>query len=167
MKDLRRITINCRKGTVFIIDYSDILLEKNFDYNLKSIINGITFILEDSKQYRKELLLKLIEMLHESNRIMYIGKRNITLDNDITYKNVKDTDIKSLKDVVNTSNVNILIINDFQYLLNSNSETVFSLLKDLNEEGLTIVVALKMSDADEIIFPMIESIGSIILVAEK
>ena len=167
MKDLRRITINCRKGTVFIIDYNDILLEKNFDYNLKSIINGIKFILEDSKQYRNELLLKLIEMLHESNRIMYIGKRNITQDNDIAYKNVKDTDIKSLKDVVNTSNVNILIINDFQYLLNSNSETVFSLLKDLNEEGLTIVVALKMCDADEIIFPMIESIGSIILVAEK
>ena len=166
MKDLRRITINCRKGTVFIIDYSDIL-EKNFDYNLKNVIHDITFILEDSKQYRKELLLKLIEMLHESNRIMYIGKRNITLDNDIAYKNVKDTDIKSLKDVVNTSNVNILIINDFQYLLNSNSETVFSLLKDLKEEGLTIVVALKMRDVNEIIFPMIESIGSIILVAEK
>lgn len=166
MKDLRRITINCRKGTVFIIDYSYIL-EKNFDYNLKSVINGITFILEDSKQYRKELLLKLIEMLHESNRIMYIGKRNITLDNDIAYKNVKDTDIKSLKDVVNTSNVNILIINDFQYLLNSNSETVFSLLKELKEEGLAIVVALKMRDVDEIIFPIIESIGSIILVAEK
>ena len=166
MKDLRRITINCRKGTVFIIDYSDIL-EKNFDYNLKSVINSITFILEDSKQYRKELLLKLIEMLHESNRIMYIGKRNITLDNDIAYKNVKDTDIKSLKDVVNTSNVNILIINDFQYLLNSNSETVFSLLKDLKEEGLTIVVSLKMRDIDEIIFTIIESIGSIILVAEK
>lgn len=165
MKDLRRITINCRKGTVFIIDYSDIL-EKNFDYNLKSVINSITFILEDSKQYRKELLLKLIEMLHESNRIMYIGKRNMTLDNDITYKNVKDTDINSLKDVVNTNNVDVLIINDFQYLLN-NSETVFSLLKDLKEEGLTIVVALKMSDVDEIIFPMIESIGSIILVAEK
>ena len=106
-------------------------------------------------------------MLHESNRIMYIGKRNITLDNDIAYKNVKDTDIKSLKDVVNTNNIDVLIINDFQYLLNSNSETVFSLLKDLKEEGLTIVVALKMSDADEIIFPMIESIGSIILVAEK
>ena len=166
MKDLRRITINCRKGTVFIIDRSDIL-EKNFDYNLKSIINGITFILEDSKQYRKELLLRLIEMLHESNRIMYIGKRNITLDNYITYKNVKDTDINSLKDVVNTNNVDVLIINDFQYLLNSNSETVFSLLKDLKQEGLTIVVALKMSDVDEIIFPMIESIGSIILVAEK
>ena len=165
MKDLRRITINCRKGTVFIIDYSDIL-EKNFDYNLKSVINGITFILEDSKQYRKELLLKLIEMLHESNRIMYIGKRNMTLDNDITYKNVKDTDINSLKDVVNTNNVDVLIINDFQYLLN-NSETVFSLLKDLKEEGLTIVVALKMRDVDEIIFPIIESIGSIILVAEK
>ena len=166
MKDLRRITINCRKGTVFIIDYSDILLEKNFDYNLKSIINGITFILEDSKQYRKELLLKLIEMLHESNRIMYIGKRNITLDNDIAYKNVKDTDINSLKDVVNTNNVDVLIINDFQYLLNS-SETVFSLLKDLKEEGLTIVVSLKMRDIDEIIFTIIESIGSIILVAEK
>lgn len=166
MKDLRRITINCRKGTVFIIDYSDIL-EKNFDYNLKNVIHAITFILEDSKQYRKELLLKLIEMLHESNRIMYIGKRNITLDNDIAYKNVKDTDIKSLKDVVNTSNVNILIINDFQYLLNSNSETVFSLLKELKEEGLAIVVALKMRDVDEIIFPIIESIGSIILVAEK
>ena len=166
MRDLRRITINCRKGTVFIIDRSDIL-EKNFDYNLKSIINGITFILEDSKQYRKELLLKLIEMLHESNRIMYIGKRNMTLDNDIAYKNVKDTDINSLKDVVNTNNVDVLIINDFQYLLNSNSETVFSLLKDLKQEGLTIVVALKMSDVDEIIFPMIESIGSIILVAEK
>ena len=166
MKDLRRITINCRKGTVFIIDRSDIL-EKNFDYNLKSVINDITFILEDSKQYRKELLLRLIEMLHESNRIMYIGKRNITLDNDIAYKNVKDTDIKSLKDVVNTSNVNILIINDFQYLLNSNSETVFSLLKDLKEEGLTIVVSLKMRDIDEIIFTIIESIGSIILVAEK
>ena len=166
MKDLRRITINCRKGTVFIIDRSDIL-EKIFDYNLKSVINDITFILEDSKQYRKELLLRLIEMLHESNRIMYIGKRNITLDNDIAYKNVKDTDIKSLKDVVNTSNVNILIINDFQYLLNSNSETVFSLLKELKEEGLAIVVALKMRDVDEIIFPMIESIGSIILVAEK
>lgn len=166
MKDLRRITINCRKGTVFIIDYSDIL-EKNFDYNLKSVINDITFILEDSKQYRKELLLRLIEMLHESNRIMYIGKRNMTLDNDIAYKNVKDTDIKSLKDVVNTSNVNILIINDFQYLLNSNSETVFSLLKELKEEGLAIVVALKMRDVDEIIFPIIESIGSIILVAEK
>lgn len=165
MKDLRRITINCRKGTVFIIDYSDIL-EKNFDYNLKSVINSITFILEDSKQYRKELLLKLIEMLHESNRIMYIGKRNMTLDNDITYKNVKDTDINSLKDVVNTNNVDVLIINDFQYLLN-NSETVFSLLKDLKEEGLTIVVALKMRDVDEIIFPIIESIGSIILVAEK
>ena len=166
MRDLRRITINCRKGTVFIIDRSDIL-EKNFDYNLKSVTNDITFILEDSKQYRKELLLKLIEMLHESNRIMYIGKRNITLDNDIAYKNVKDTDIKSLKDVVNTSNVNILIINDFQYLLNSNSETVFSLLKELKEEGLAIVVALKMRDVDEIIFPIIESIGSIILVAEK
>lgn len=166
MKDLRRITINCRKGTVFIIDRSDIL-EKNFDYNLKSVTNDITFILEDSKQYRKELLLRLIEMLHESNRIMYIGKRNITLDNDIAYKNVKDTDIKSLKDVVNTNNIDVLIINDFQYLLNSNSETVFSLLKDLKEEGLTIVVALKMSDVDEIIFPMIESIGSIILVAEK
>ena len=166
MKDLRRITINCRKGTVFIIDYSDIL-EKIFDYNLKNVIHDITFILEDSKQYRKELLLKLIEMLHESNRIMYIGKRNITLDNDIAYKNVKDTDIKSLKDVVNTSNVNILIINDFQYLLNSNSETVFSLLKELKEEGLAIVVALKMRDVDEIIFPIIESIGSIILVAEK
>ena len=166
MKDLRRITINCRKGTVFIIDYSDIL-EKNFDYNLKSVINGITFILEDSKQYRKELLLKLIEMLHESNRIMYIGKRNITLDNDIAYKNVKDTDINSLKDVVNTNNVDVLIINDFQYLLNSNSETVFSLLKELKEEGLAIVVALKMRDVDEIIFPIIESIGSIILVAEK
>lgn len=166
MKDLRRITINCRKGTVFIIDRGDIL-EKNFDYNLKSVINDITFILEDSKQYRKELLLRLIEMLHESNRIMYIGKRNITLDNDIAYKNVKDTDIKSLKDVVNTSNVNILIINDFQYLLNSNSETVFSLLKDLKEEGLTIVVSLKMRDIDEIIFTIIESIGSIILVAEK
>lgn len=166
MKDLRRITINCRKGTVFIIDYSDIL-EKNFDYNLKNVIHDITFILEDSKQYRKELLLKLIEMLHESNRIMYIGKRNMTLDNDIAYKNVKDTDIKSLKDVVNTSNVNILIINDFQYLLNSNSETVFSLLKELKEEGLAIVVALKMRDVDEIIFPIIESIGSIILVAEK
>ena len=166
MKDLRRITINCRKGTVFIIDRSDIL-EKNFDYNLKNVIHDITFILEDSKQYRKELLLKLIEMLHESNRIMYIGKRNITLDNDIAYKNVKDTDIKSLKDVVNTSNVNILIINDFQYLLNSNSETVFSLLKELKEEGLAIVVALKMRDVDEIIFPIIESIGSIILVAEK
>ena len=165
MKDLRRITINCRKGTVFIIDYSDIL-EKNFDYNLKNVIHDITFILEDSKQYRKELLLRLIEMLHESNRIMYIGKRNITLDNDITYKNVKDTDINSLKDVVNTNNVDVLIINDFQYLLN-NSETVFSLLKDLKEEGLTIVVSLKMSDVDEIIFPMIESIGSIILVAEK
>ena len=166
MRDLRRITINCRKGTVFIIDRSDIL-EKNFDYNLKNVIHDITFILEDSKQYRKELLLKLIEMLHESNRIMYIGKRNITLDNDIAYKNVKDTDIKSLKDVVNTSNVNILIINDFQYLLNSNSETVFSLLKELKEEGLAIVVALKMRDVDEIIFPIIESIGSIILVAEK
>ena len=165
MKDLRRITINCRKGTVFIIDRSDIL-EKNFDYNLKNVINDITFILEDSKQYRKELLLRLIEMLHESNRIMYIGKRNITLDNDITYKNVKDTDINSLKDVVNTNNIDVLIINDFQYLLN-NSETVFSLLKDLKEEGLTIVVSLKMSDVDEIIFPMIESIGSIILVAEK
>ena len=166
MKDLRRITINCRKGTVFIIDRTNIL-GKNFDYNLKSVINDITFILEDSKQYRKELLLRLIEMLHESNRIMYIGKRNMTLDNDIAYKNVKDTDIKSLKDVVNTSNVNILIINDFQYLLNSNSETVFSLLKELKEEGLAIVVALKMRDVDEIIFPIIESIGSIILVAEK
>ena len=165
MKDLRRITINCRKGTVFIIDRSDIL-EKIFDYNLKSVINDITFILEDSKQYRKELLLRLIEMLHESNRIMYIGKRNITLDNDIAYKNVKDTDIKSLKDVVNTNNVDVLIINDFQYLLN-NSATVFSLLKDLKEEGLTIVVALKMRDVDEFLFPMIESIGSIILVAEK
>ena len=150
---------------MFIIDRSDIL-EKNFDYNLKSVINDITFILEDSKQYRKELLLRLIEMLHESNRIMYIGKRNITLDNDITYKNVKDTDINSLKDVVNSNNIDVLIINDFQYLLN-NSETVFSLLKDLKEEGLTIVVALKMSDVDESIFPMIESIGSIILVAEK
>ena len=63
--------------------------------------------------------------------------------------------------------VNILIINDFQYLLNSNSETVFSLLKDLKEEGLTIVVSLKMRDIDEIIFTIIESIGSIILVAEK
>ena len=63
MKDLRRITINCRKGTVFIIDRGDIL-EKNFDYNLKSVINDITFILEDSKQYRKELLLKLIEDKH-------------------------------------------------------------------------------------------------------
>lgn len=166
MKDLRRITINCRKGTVFIIDRSDIL-EKNFDYSLKSVINDITFILEDSKQYRKELLLRLIEMLHESNRIMYIGKRNITLYNDIAYKNVKDTDINSLKDVVNTNNIDVLIINDFQYLLNSNSETVFSLLKDLKEEGLTIVVALKMNDVDEIIFPMIESIGSIILVAGK
>lgn len=165
MKDLRRITINCRKGTVFIIDRTNIL-EKNFDYNLKSVINDITFILEDSKQYRKELLLRLIEMLHESNRIMYIGKRNITLDNDITYKNVKDTDINSLKDVVNTNNVDVLIINDFQYLLN-NSATVFSLLKDLKEEGLTIVVALKMRDVDEFLFPMIESIGSIILVAEK
>ena len=165
MKDLRRITINCRKGTVFIIDRTNIL-EKNFDYNLKSVINGITFILEDSKQYRKELLLKLIEMLHESNRIMYIGKRNITLDNDIAYKNVKDTDINSLKDVVNTNNVDVLIINDFQYLLN-NSATVFSLLKDLKEEGLTIVVSLKMRDIDEIIFTIIESIGSIILVAEK
>ena len=164
MKDLRRITINCRKGTVFIIDRTN--LEKNFDYNLKSVINDITFILEDSKQYRKELLLRLIEMLHESNRIMYIGKRNITLDNDITYKNVKDTDINSLKDVVNTNNVDVLIINDFQYLLN-NSATVFSLLKDLKEEGLTIVVALKMRDVDEFLFPMIESIGSIILVAEK
>lgn len=165
MKDLRRITINCRKGTVFIIDRTNIL-GKNFDYNLKSVINDITFILEDSKQYRKELLLRLIEMLHESNRIMYIGKRNITLDNDITYKNVKDTDINSLKDVVNTNNVDVLIINDFQYLLN-NSATVFSLLKDLKEEGLTIVVALKMRDVDEFLFPMIESIGSIILVAEK
>ena len=164
MKDLRRITINCRKGTVFIIDRTN--LEKNFDYNLKSVINDITFILEDSKQYRKELLLRLIEMLHESNRIMYIGKRNITLDNDIAYKNVKDTDINSLKDVVNTNNVDVLIINDFQYLLN-NSATVFSLLKDLKEEGLTIVVALKMRDVDEFLFPMIESIGSIILVAEK
>ena len=38
---------------------------------------------------------------------------------------------------------------------------------DRRGEGLTIVVALKMSDVDEIIFPMIESIGSIILVAEK
>ena len=166
MRDLRRITINCRKGTVFIIDRSDIL-EKNFDYNLKSVIRDITFILEDSKQYRKELLLRLIEMLHESNRIMYIGKRNITLDNDIAYKNVKDTDINSLKDVANTNNIDALIINDFQYLLNSNSETVFSLLKDLKEERLTIVVALKMRDVDENIFPIIESIGSIILVAEK
>lgn len=106
-------------------------------------------------------------MLHESNRIMYIGKRNITLDNDIAYKNVKDTDINSLKDVANTNNIDALIINDFQYLLNSNSETVFSLLKDLKEERLTIVVALKMRDVDENIFPIIESIGSIILVAEK
>lgn len=165
MKNLEKITINCRNGMVFIIDDIDII-KGNFDYNLNSIINNITFIIEDSIQYRKRLLLKLISVLYKQNKIMYIGKRDLLINN-IVYKNITATDINSLTYIIKTNNIEIIMINDFQYLFNDKSNKVFSLLKNLEKEGITIVVALKMSSVDEIIFQLIESIGSIILVAKK
>lgn len=165
MKNLEKITINCRNGMVFIIDDIDIIKE-NFDYNLNSIINNITFIIEDSIQYRKRLLLKLISVLYKQNKIMYIGKRDLLINN-IIYKNITATDINSLTDIIKNNNIEIIMINDFQYLFNDKSNKVFSLLKNLEKDGITIVVALKMSNVDEIIFQLIESIGSIILVAKK
>lgn len=157
-------TISSCKGSACLLEPKDVLNE-NYVYDLKTIINHITFIFGEYKDGKKSVLINLVKLLCKKHKTLYIGSKtnlDIIKSTNIVYENIDNIKPESIMKMVKETNSKILVIDDFNLLLNNNCAKLFDLLYHINKQGITIIINLKLSFIDEIIM-YVENLGGMVI----
>ena len=157
-------TISSCKGSACLLEPKDVLNE-NYVYDLKTIINHITFIFGEYKNYNKSVFINLVKLLCKSYPILYISTKtnlDIIQSTNIVYENIDNIKPESIMKMVKETNSKILVIDDFNLLLNNNCAKLFDLLYHINKQGITIIVNSELSFMDEIIM-YVENLGGMVI----
>ena len=157
-------TISSCKGSACLLEPKDVLNE-NYDYDLKTIINHITFIFGEYKDGKKSVLINLVKLLCKSYPILYISTKtnlDIIKSTNIVYIDIENIELKDIKKKINETSSKVLVIDDFNLLLNNNYAKLFDLLYHINKQGITIIVNSELSFMDEIIM-YVENLGGMVI----
>ena len=153
------------------------LLNKNF--NISDILDGSG--IEADQDYLYQLNLDKINLVKEQveEEISKHGYQNVKVyincdifDNAMQFKSIT-VDLTSLvitenaehKDItkrINETSSKVLVIDDFNLLLNNNCAKLFDLLYHINKQGITIIVNSELSFMDEIIM-YVENLGGMVI----
>lgn len=157
-------TISSCKGSACLLEPKDVLNE-NYVYDLKTIINHITFIFGEYKDGKKSVLINLVKLLCKKHRTLYIGSKtnlDIIKSTNIVYIDIENIELKDITKKINETSSKVLVIDDFNLLLNNNYEKLFDLLYHINKQGITIIVNSELSFMDEIIM-YVENLGGMVI----
>ena len=157
-------TISSCKGSACLLEPKDVLNE-NYVYDLKTIINHITFIFGEYKDGKKSVLINLVKLLCKSYQILYISTKtnlDIIKSTNIVYIDIENIELKDITKRINETSSKVLVIDDFNLLLNNNCAKLFDLLYHINKQGITIIVNSELSFMDEIIM-YVENLGGMVI----
>ena len=157
-------TISSCKGSACLLEPKDVLNE-NYVYDLKTIINHITFIFGEYKDGKKSVLINLVKLLCKSYQILYISTKtnlDIIKSTNIVYIDIENIELKDITKKINETSSKVLVIDDFNLLLNNNCAKLFDLLYHINKQGITIIVNSELSFMDEIIM-YVENLGGMVI----
>ena len=157
-------TISSCKGSACLLEPKDVLNE-NYVYDLKTIINHITFIFGEYKDGKKSVLINLVKLLCKSYQILYISTKtnlDIIKSTNIVYIDIENIELKDITKKINETSSKVLVIDDFNLLLNNNYAKLFDLLYHINKQGITIIVNSELSFMDEIIM-YVENLGGMVI----
>ena len=157
-------TISSCKGSACLLEPKDVLNE-NYVYDLKTIINHITFIFGEYKDGKKSVLINLVKLLCKKHKTLYIGSKtnlDIIKSTNIVYIDIENIELKDITKKINETSSKVLVIDDFNLLLNNNYEELFDLLYHINKQGITIIVNSELSFMDEIIM-YVENLGGMVI----
>ena len=157
-------TISSCKGSACLLESKDVLNE-NYVYDLKTIINHITFIFGEYKDGKKSVLINLVKLLCKKHKTLYIGSKtnlDIIKSTNIVYIDIENIELKDITKKINETSSKVLVIDDFNLLLNNNCAKLFDLLYHINKQGITIIVNSELSFMDEIIM-YVENLGGMVI----
>lgn len=157
-------TISSCKGSACLLEPKDVLNE-NYVYDLKTIINHITFIFGEYKDGKKSVLINLVKLLCKKHKTLYIGSKtnlDIIKSTNIVYIDIENIELKDITKKINETSSKVLVIDDFNLLLNNNYAKLFDLLYHINKQGITIIVNSELSFMDEIIM-YVENLGGMVI----
>ena len=157
-------TISSCKGLACLLEPKDVLNE-NYVYDLKTIINHITFIFGEYKDGKKSVLINLVKLLCKKHKTLYIGSKtnlDIIKSTNIVYIDIENIELKDITKKINETSSKVLVIDDFNLLLNNNCAKLFDLLYHINKQGITIIVNSELSFMDEIIM-YVENLGGMVI----
>ncbi len=157
-------TISSCKGSACLLEPKDVLNE-NYGYDLKTIINHITFIFGEYKDGKKSVLINLVKLLCKKHKTLYIGSKtnlDIIKSTNIVYIDIENIELKDITKRINETSSKVLVIDDFNLLLNNNYAKLFDLLYHINKQGITIIVNSELSFMDEIIM-YVENLGGMVI----
>ena len=157
-------TISSCKGSACLLEPKDVLNE-NYVYDLKTIINHITFIFGEYKDGKKSVLINLVKLLCKKHKTLYIGSKtnlDIIKSTNIVYIDIENIELKDITKRINETSSKVLVIDDFNLLLNNNCAKLFDLLYHINKQGITIIVNSELSFMDEIIM-YVENLGGMVI----
>ena len=157
-------TISSCKGSACLLEPKDVLNE-NYVYDLKTIINHITFIFGEYKDGKKSVLINLVKLLCKKHKTLYIGSKtnlDIIKSTNIVYIDIENIELKDITKRINETSSKVLVIDDFNLLLNNNYAKLFDLLYHINKQGITIRVNSELSFMDEIIM-YVENLGGMVI----
>lgn len=157
-------TISSCKGSACLLEPKDVLNE-NYVYDLKTIINHITFIFGEYKDGKKSVLINLVKLLCKKHKTLYIGSKtnlDIIKSTNIVYIDIENIELKDITKKINETSSKVLVIDDFNLLLNNNCAKLFDLLYHINKQGITIIVNSELSFMDEIIM-YVENLGGMVI----
>lgn len=157
-------TISSCKGSACLLGPKDVLNE-NYVYDLKTIINHITFIFGEYKDGKKSVLINLVKLLCKKHKTLYIGSKtnlDIIKSTNIVYIDIENIELKDITKKINETSSKVLVIDDFNLLLNNNCAKLFDLLYHINKQGITIIVNSELSFMDEIIM-YVENLGGMVI----
>ena len=157
-------TISSCKGSACLLEPKDVL-NKNYVYDLKTIINHITFIFGEYKDGKKSVLINLVKLLCKKHKTLYIGSKtnlDIIKSTNIVYIDIENIELKDITKKINETSSKVLVIDDFNLLLNNNCAKLFDLLYHINKQGITIIVNSELSFMDEIIM-YVENLGGMVI----
>ena len=157
-------TISSCKGSACLLEPKDVLNE-NYVYDLKTIINHITFIFGEYKDGKKSVLINLVKLLCKKHKTLYIGSKtnlDIIKSTNIVYIDIENIELKDITKRINETSSKVLVIDDFNLLLNNNYAKLFDLLYHINKQGITIIVNSELSFMDEIIM-YVENLGGMVI----
>ena len=157
-------TISSCKGSACLLGPKDVLNE-NYVYDLKTIINHITFIFGEYKDGKKSVLINLVKLLCKKHKTLYIGSKtnlDIIKSTNIVYIDIENIELKDITKKINETSSKVLVIDDFNLLLNNNCAKLFDLLYHINKQGITIIVNSELSFMVEIIM-YVENLGGMVI----
>ena len=164
MKALSKKTVSSYKESACLLELKDVLNE-NYVYDLKTIINHITFIFCEYKDVKKSVLINLVKLLCKKHKTLYIGSKtnwDIIKSTNIVYIDIENIELKDITKKINETSSKVLVIDDFNLLLNNNCAKLFDLLYHINKQGITIIVNSELSFMDEIIM-YVENLGGMVI----